>query len=616
MDQGVLIPISNLLQENFRPAIVTWNRLEGRPRREDFDRSLRAEVRDALWMLCRQWQFGEFRGEDAGSAILAKVQIDTTRLNRYAVRGGRAVAYDDTLPLETRVEGEQIPRDLRTRIQMGRHWLSLLRQHDLGGHHDLYVQEYGFEEPTDAEMLAQLLSDTKAHQMFRAAQKRIIDGEQLMVAIESGKHQAFLDGSPMGLAERAEAVTAASEFRDWFQRLYHSPGNGGAIAWAPSYLEYQFACSASGNERGDEQVVLLAEQYHHGHLDWYSFDIDTRPGTRLDDAEEGTIPPTRRRSEDPITFIPNVIEFGGMPNVRWWEFEDRKTDFGSLRASTTDLALLMLAEFGLIYGNDWSVVPYDLEVGTLCDVRGIVVTDVFGVRTFIRAAGRGRDEDWQRWNMYNLSTPGVGGQADTRLFLAPTVGKLQESQPIERVILARDEMANMVWGVEDVIPGVIGSGIKGYEAATDLMRHLTRELSDEPPPDLAETDAKIQYKLGTTVPENWIPFIAVRKPDSNREIRLQRAAMPRLIVEDPNAVVEPRGALLRHGLDLEPPQPYFVHEEEVLRAGAIVARSYQRTRWWDGRIYTWLGRRKRVGRGEASSALKFDQIVPNTRSRA
>ena len=30
------------------------------------DRALRAEVRDPLWMLTRQWQMGEFQGDDAG----------------------------------------------------------------------------------------------------------------------------------------------------------------------------------------------------------------------------------------------------------------------------------------------------------------------------------------------------------------------------------------------------------------------------------------------------------------------------------------------------------------------------------------------------------------------
>ena len=48
--------------------IIAFNRLETRPRTTDFTRSLRAEVRDPLWMLTRQWQFGEFNGEDAALA--------------------------------------------------------------------------------------------------------------------------------------------------------------------------------------------------------------------------------------------------------------------------------------------------------------------------------------------------------------------------------------------------------------------------------------------------------------------------------------------------------------------------------------------------------------------
>src|SRR5262249_15704622 len=48
-----------LAQRSF-PTITAWNRLEGRPRRDDFSRALKAEVRDAAWMLARQWQIGEF----------------------------------------------------------------------------------------------------------------------------------------------------------------------------------------------------------------------------------------------------------------------------------------------------------------------------------------------------------------------------------------------------------------------------------------------------------------------------------------------------------------------------------------------------------------------------
>jgi hypothetical protein len=62
--------------------VTTWNRLEGRPRTLDLERALRAEVRDPLWMLTKQWQMGEFRGSDAGSPISAKAAVETTRLNK------------------------------------------------------------------------------------------------------------------------------------------------------------------------------------------------------------------------------------------------------------------------------------------------------------------------------------------------------------------------------------------------------------------------------------------------------------------------------------------------------------------------------------------------------
>jgi hypothetical protein len=93
---------------------------------------------------------------------------------------------------------------------------------------------------------------------------------------------------------------------------------------------------------------------------------------------------------------------------------------------------------------------------------------------------------------------------------------------------------------------------------------------------------------------------------------LQRASLPRILENNPDVPkkVEPRTSLLREGLDLIPPQKYFVHEEEIGRAGVAVRLSYQRTRWYDGRVMTWLGIKKQTGRGGGSSGLTFDQVAP------
>jgi hypothetical protein len=89
----------------------------------------------------------------------------------------------------------------------------------------------------------------------------------------------------------------------------------------------------------------------------------------------------------------------------------------------------------------------------------------------------------------------------------------------------------------------------------------------------------------------------VHKPGSNRNIRLQRGRVMRVVADTTETPIEPRGVSLRPGLAGPVPQPYFVHHEEVSSAGAIVARSYQRVRWIDGPIYVWRGREEAAWKG-------------------
>src|SRR5438034_6946418 len=104
-----VVDIRSALEQRLFPSITVWNRLEGRPRTRSFDRALRAEVRDALWMLTKQWQMGEFRGSDAGSPVFAKLHLETTRLTKYRPddRTARAFRYDE--PVELTVERRPVP---------------------------------------------------------------------------------------------------------------------------------------------------------------------------------------------------------------------------------------------------------------------------------------------------------------------------------------------------------------------------------------------------------------------------------------------------------------------------------------------------------------------------
>ena len=119
-----------------------------------------------------------------------------------------------------------------------------------------------------------------------------------------------------------------------------------------------------------------------------------------------------------------------------------------------------------------------------------------------------------------------------------------------------------------------------------------------------------KYTLENTVPENWIPFVPVHVPNNKqRSIRLQRGSMPRWFMNE-YAAVRPNTKLMRQGineLDVVT-APFFVNEEEVPRAGCKVNTTFQRTRWYNGKVIDWVGKKKKLGRGEGSSGLQFDYL--------
>src|SRR5438094_8555704 len=90
---------AGLLAEIYRdPQITAYNRLEPRARTEDFARSLRAEIRDPLWMLTRQWQMGELEAEDAGSAIDTRLLTSQAQIDRVSLGGASAQTDDENHP--------------------------------------------------------------------------------------------------------------------------------------------------------------------------------------------------------------------------------------------------------------------------------------------------------------------------------------------------------------------------------------------------------------------------------------------------------------------------------------------------------------------------------------
>ncbi len=583
------------------PSITSWMRLEPRSRSAEMTTSLQARVYDPLWLLARQWQFGEFQGEDNGSPIMARWQGESARLTRFhsgAIAPDASVEatdFDASMPLETVVEREQtVPTDqvvklekLRLAAEAGQHFLRLLEQIKERGivsrdYRKAFIRQYSFPELT-TEQRATLDGDSLS--FFDLLASRVPDGRRLYLEFSAPGGIVIKPTLQIVQSDVAEVKETARLWLQWLETLFSEPAAENP-SWSPERMEYAFSV---GSRFNDGERVLTAPEYFDGHLDWYAFDanVDVSLGGVTDNPA----------TEVMRTAIPAPVSFRGMPAARFWEFEDAQVDFGAVDAGPTDLLRLLLVEFALAYSNDWFVIPVELEIGSIYRTRSLVITDTFGVRSLIRPASE-LAAPFSTWRMFQHSRvrgsrPGV---APDLFFLAPALLKCLESQPIEEVLFLRDEMANLAWAIERVIESPAERPLNRFEADLDQKRRLG-ELESSP-----TVSGTLRYRLSTETPDYWLPLLPVRTKDG---LRLKRGAV--LKTDGQSERVHALGCILESGNELE------LFEEEVPREGVHVTRTFQFTRWIDGSSHFWIGRRKGAGRGEGSSGLQFDSLLDDRR---
>ncbi|WP_328455467.1 hypothetical protein [Amycolatopsis sp. NBC_00438] len=583
MSEPRIADLAGALTRRENPTVGVWNRLEGRPRTTDFSRALRAEVRDPLWLLARQWQLGEFQGSDAGSPVTATYSVTASAPGRFrsdVTPDGSPGPLPPDRPLETVAErrplpfafgAEPISFDLR--LALGRRWLRLLARSSSGLRDSAgqFVTLYPIAAPGPDD--AALLAHPEVWAATLAVAGRRLDGYLLYQHVKGGGRAS--DGvRRLSPQERTQLDALGSRLTGWFDDLIDQPGGikpdrpSGDSAWDPRRLEHRFSIAAGGQ-------VLSAAEYPGGELDWHAF--SAAPGS----LGSTPAPVTLNR-----TVFPSPVRYSGMPLPRWWAVEDGKTNFAAVTPDSTDLARLIFLEFALVFSNDWYQLPCDLPAGTLASVQGLCVTDVFGERRWITPAGAA-----EHWSMYTLG----GGPG---ILLPPGTPKVATGPALEDVALVRDESANLVWGIEQTVRTTTGEGRAGDEMAAESLAFRRRQHQA---PATDDARAPIAYEAMSSVPENWIPFIPVHVPGDSRAVQLQRAAMPS---EVDASLIRPRTALLREGFDHG--DSYFVNEEEVPRTGTRLTVAYNRTRTKTGRVALWLSVRRDVGRGERSSGLSFD----------
>ena len=551
-------------------SITSWTRLEPRARSNDITLGHQARVHDPLWLLARQWQFGELTGEAASSPVQVRLRAEHAPINRYAPGTTAELStFDPALPLEVLVEREPGPDPAQNPVhaaETGVHFLRMLAAAGLGRLRGEVIREYRLVVPPSGDEEA----DGDAERSARLLAARSPDGHALELALRTAMQSSTV---PAGITIESHEEQCFREVADawlrWVKGLYSRAAHGSA--WLEDRMEYGFRVAAEGPEG---RVELAAPEYHGGRLDWYDFvEASGQSAGFPSDATEIV-----------RNVVPTLATYPGMPVNRWWEFEDARTDFGGVAAEPGDVARLLVAEYATVYGTDWYLVPVDVPVGSLCRVRSLVVRDSFGREMLVREA-----EPADGFSLFRTS--GERGERSRFLFLAPALHAELEGEPVEEVRFVRDEMANMAWAVERTVEGRTGLPVDRH-AAWSARRGTTAAQHD--------AGGALSYRLASEVPEHWFALVPV---ESDGGMRLKLLDKTRQSGAGDPELVKPAGRVLqlREG--------QLIQEEEVPREGVRVRRAWQLARGIDGATHAWVGRRKTPSGGEASSGLLFDAVA-------
>jgi hypothetical protein len=550
-------------------SITYWNRLEPDPRSKSLSRSLAAEIRDPLWLLTRQWQLGEFRGEDAATPMSVEIETETFDLTTFGPAAS-AIDIDEAVPLEIQVQREPYNPDMATRVELAQMFARRITAS--GFQWGPFRTRYAFPPPPATEVV-----DLATARFRTFADGRTFDGFALYREAKTNPSQVPGFSDPTGVVRDAVPLFIA-EVEDVFGPLALSDAKQDPPTWRPRQLDHQFDVRAQDAARSYEMVARPGPE---GDIDWDAFDLASSA------AGPGTSTVAKR------TLMPTHLRWNGMPSPRFWDFESGTTNLPDVDPDRRDVAKLMMLDLMLVQGVDWFIVDLPIGVGKLSRVKSLTVTNVFGETTVIP---RGEDVTGpasQRWTLFNVagSSADAGGSFN---ILPPSAATLrQPGRLLEEVSFGRDETANMAWAIERAVETALGETWPGAERSAAFEA----KNPPAPPPPASQP---LRYRLATEVPNHWIPFLPVRVPGPpDNQIALVEATVP--IPQPPT----PLGRILRPAS--APSGPYTLLEEEVPREGVKVRRLVVRTRWIGGKSYLWVERRRSFGTGESQSGLQFDQ---------
>ena len=533
-----------------------------------------ARIHDPLWFLLRQWQFGEFVGEDAGAPVTVTMSGSSS-----SVLGWRPKPGDDLRPwasgelLEALVEGEaeglDPNGDFTARIDAASVLRVMLHEEprilDPSGSLSVLAAAFPLEALVDAQGAAEARVEPEAATLVALHGGRLPEPVRLAAAIADQSVTA--PGATDD--ERAGCSAVLAAWLAWFEAEYTDRPT---TSWDGPRLEYTFGLDVA---TADGVASLHAPAYDGGTPTWHSFTGDASPTANPD--QPPAVAPLHSFS------LANRLSYSGMPAVRFWQFEDSAVNLALLDPQVTDLAHLLMAEFGLIGADEWYVVPLDAPLNSCAVIDRLEYTTTFGERIEVRAASSIRPtEEWQLFtvgtNEDSFEPHRTPNALPGLLLLGRSAGTI-DGDPIEEVAFVRDEVANVVFAIERRVAGASGRG--------------RSRLNDGPRPAAPAKPAENAdrtYGLIEPAPPWWHGFVPLANAVTPQGSRLMR---------DKDA--RPLGRILAGEQPLT-----WLYDAEVPRSGVVVSRRHSLARRPDGTYAHWIGRRVSNGHGQARSMLAYD----------